>query len=122
MFHTWIFLPFFLIAYAVYLAVKRTKFKNLWILFASYVFYGWWNPLFLIIIAYSTVIDYIVVAIMEKCERRKKMLLAISIINNLSDITEGFSGADIKEISENSIRVYRKVFRIGYIKGQWTIG
>ena len=84
MFHTWIFLPFFLIAYAVYLAVKRTKFKNLWILFASYVFYGWWNPLFLIIIAYSTVIDYIVVAIMEKCERRKKMLLAISIINNLA--------------------------------------
>jgi D-alanyl-lipoteichoic acid acyltransferase DltB (MBOAT superfamily) len=84
LFHTWIFLPFFLIAYAVYLAVKRTKFENLWILVASYVFYGWWNPLFLIIITYSTVIDYIVVAIMEKCERIKKMLLAISIINNLA--------------------------------------
>ncbi len=66
LFHTWIFLPFFLITYAIYLALNRTKLRNVWILIASYAFYGWWNPLYLILIAYSTVVDYIVLALMEK--------------------------------------------------------
>ncbi|MCK4629068.1 MAG: hypothetical protein KAT56_08685, partial [Sedimentisphaerales bacterium] len=65
MFQNWIFLPFFLVAYAVYLAVKRTRLKNLWILIVSYVFYGWWNPLFLLLIGYATVFDYIMAALME---------------------------------------------------------
>ena len=38
LFHSWIFLLFFLIVYLVYLAVRDTKFKDLWLLAASYVF------------------------------------------------------------------------------------
>ena len=83
MFQNWIFLPFFLIAYAVYLAVKRTRLKNLWILIASYVFYGWWNPLFLLLIGYATVFDYIMVALME-AGRRKKLWLTLAVVNNLA--------------------------------------
>ena len=82
LFHTWIFLPFFLITYAVYLILNRTKLRNVWILIASYAFYGWWNPLYLILIAYSTVVDYIVLALMEKSSSRKKWA-GISILNNL---------------------------------------
>lgn len=30
----------------------------MWLLLASYVFYGWWKPEFLIIIAFSTILDF----------------------------------------------------------------
>ena len=83
LYHTWIFLLFFLVFYAVYLAVKATRFKNLWILIASYFFYGWWQSWFLILIAYSTVIDYIVVAMMQK-SRYRRVWLSVSIVNGLA--------------------------------------
>lgn len=81
-FHTWLFLPFFLIAYAVFLAVKNTRFRNLWIVVASYFFYGWWSPLYLILIAYSTVVDYVALALMER-SRRKTLWAALSIAHSL---------------------------------------
>jgi len=83
LFHTWPFLLFFLIAFAVYLALRRTPFWLHWLLATSYVFYGWWNPLYLLLIVYSTVLDYVVVIAMEKSQR-KKLWLIISIANNLA--------------------------------------
>ncbi|MHC4443713.1 MAG: MBOAT family O-acyltransferase [Planctomycetota bacterium] len=62
--------------------MRRTRIGNLWLLIVSYVFYGWWNPLYLVLIAYATTIDYTVVARMEK-SHRKRIWLAVSIINNL---------------------------------------
>jgi alginate O-acetyltransferase complex protein AlgI len=53
-----------------------------WLFLASYVFYGWWNPLYLLLIAYSTALDYYVVAFMSRSTRRKTWL-SVSIINNL---------------------------------------
>jgi len=82
-FHTWPFVLFFLIVYPTYLAVKGTRFRLPWLLAASYFFYACLNPLYLILIAYSTLLDYTVVAIMQKCGRRK-MWLSISIVNNLA--------------------------------------
>ncbi|MBA7685558.1 hypothetical protein ES703_93983 [subsurface metagenome] len=83
LFHTWPFVLFFLIVYPTYLALKRTRFRVPWLLTASYFFYACLNPLYLILIAYSTTLDYTVVAIMEKWGRRKIWLL-ISILNNLA--------------------------------------
>jgi D-alanyl-lipoteichoic acid acyltransferase DltB (MBOAT superfamily) len=83
LFQSWIFLFFFLVFYSVYLAIKKTRFRNAWILICSYIFYGWWEPWFLILIAYSTLVDYAALAIMEK-SRRRKIWLSLSIINNLA--------------------------------------
>ena len=83
LFHTWIFALFFLIVYPVYLLVRKTRFKDIWLLIASYVFYGWWNPLYLLLIIYSTAIDYVAVLRMDR-SRRKKLWLCGSIVNNLS--------------------------------------
>ncbi len=83
LFHTWPFVLFFLIVYPTYLAVKGTRLRLPWLLAASYFFYACFNPLYLILIAYSTLLDYTVVAIMEK-GRRRKMWLSISIVNNLA--------------------------------------
>ena len=82
LFHTWIFFLFFLIVYPVYLLLRKTRYKNLWLLIASNVFYGWWNPLYLLLIAWSTTVDFLVVRRMAHAGRRKKWL-TLSIINNL---------------------------------------
>ena len=49
---------------------------------ASYFFYACFNPLYLILIGYSTLVDYTVVARMAKSPRRK-MWLSVSIVNNI---------------------------------------
>ena len=74
LFQSWLFVLFFIIFYAVYLAVKRTRVKNLWILIASYFFYGWFEPWFALLLAYSTIVDYICLALMEKNSRKKPWL------------------------------------------------
>ncbi|MCH7688247.1 MAG: MBOAT family protein, partial [Planctomycetes bacterium] len=83
LFHTWPFLLFFVVAYTVYLALRKTQYWLHWLLAASYFFYGWWNPLYLLLIVYSTALDYGVVNAMDR-GRRKKLWLWISIANNLA--------------------------------------
>ena len=83
LFHTWPFAVFFLIVYLIYLALKETRFRLPWLLASSYFFYAWFNPLYLILILYSTSLDYIVAARMEKSTRRKTWL-SISIVNNIA--------------------------------------
>ncbi len=82
LFHTWPFALFFIIVYPAYLALKNTRLRVPWLLAASYFFYACFNPLYLILISYSTLLDYIVVMKMSKSTRRK-MWLSISIVNNL---------------------------------------
>ncbi|MFB3892909.1 MAG: MBOAT family protein [Phycisphaerae bacterium] len=84
-FHTWTFVVFIAVFYPVFLLVRKTPLRDWWLLGASYVFYGWWNPIYLVLIAYSTAIDYYGVVMMARAPtvRRKKLWLALSIGNNL---------------------------------------
>jgi D-alanyl-lipoteichoic acid acyltransferase DltB (MBOAT superfamily) len=82
LFHTWTFAIFFLVTYAVYLALRRTRYWLHWLLIASYVFYGWWNPLYLLLILYSTLLDYFAVILIERSAHRKLWLI-VSLSNNL---------------------------------------
>ena len=70
LFHSWIFLLFFLLFYPVFLLTRNTRFKDPWLLLSSYVFYGWWNPLYLALIAWSTTVDYLMVVLMARARRR----------------------------------------------------
>lgn len=81
-FHTWPFALFFLIVYPTYLALKGTRLRLPFLLAASYFFYAWLNPLYVVLIVYSTTLDFIVVRRMGKSQR-KKSWLAVSIVNNL---------------------------------------
>ena len=79
-----IFLPIVFILY--WFAVSyQTKLQNLLIVFASYVFYGWWDWRFLSLILISTLVDYTVGLRLsiEEGERKRKILLLSSIIVNL---------------------------------------
>ena len=82
LFHTWLFLLFFIVAYGVYLALRNTRFRLHWLLAISYFFYAGWNPLYLPLIVFSTLVDYLAVNFMQRTGR-KKLWLVISLVNNL---------------------------------------
>lgn len=82
LFQTWTFAIFFLVFYSVYLLVKNTRLKIPWLFAASYVFYGWWNPVYLLLLVYATAFDYWMVAAMARTPW-KKPWLALSVVNGL---------------------------------------
>ncbi len=60
------------------------KFRWVLLLLASYFFYGSWKVEFLLLIMYSTIIDYIVAIQIEKSQLRirKKLWLSLSLVSN----------------------------------------
>ncbi|MDO9551463.1 MBOAT family protein [Rhodonellum sp.] len=79
-----IFLPLVFLLY--WFATKESiKKQNLLIVAASYMFYGWWDWRFLFLIMFSTVVDYLIGISLsnETNEKKRKMLLWISICINL---------------------------------------
>ncbi|PZX57803.1 D-alanyl-lipoteichoic acid acyltransferase DltB (MBOAT superfamily) [Algoriphagus ratkowskyi] len=79
-----IFLPIVFILY--WFASKGiTKYQNFLILVSSYVFYGWWDWRFLFLIFFSSLLDYFIgVALFkQQDERKRKVLLWVSICVNL---------------------------------------
>lgn len=81
-FHTWAFVFSFLIFYAGYLPLRKTRLGVWWLLAASYLFYASWNPFFLILILFTTSVDYFVVLCMARSERKGRWLL-VSLLCNL---------------------------------------
>jgi alginate O-acetyltransferase complex protein AlgI len=50
------FLPLVLAGY--YALPARSTWRNAWLLVTSYVFYGWWNPWFVLLMLFITVVNY----------------------------------------------------------------
>ena len=83
LFHTWVFLVFFLIVYPVYCSSARTtRLMNIWLMLASYTFYGWWNPWYLLLLFGTSAIDYCMVLLMERKQSTRKLWLIISLVSN----------------------------------------
>ena len=80
-----LFLPTVFFIYWIFLS-KNLKMQNGFILLSSYIFYGWWDWRFLVLIAISTTIDYYVGFKIYNCVKNstKKYYLWISIFSNLS--------------------------------------
>ena len=69
LFHTWPFLIFLLVVVPVFFALRKTRLWLPWLAIASYFFYGWWNPYYLSLVLYSTLLDFCLVALMDHCPR-----------------------------------------------------
>ncbi|MFH2142220.1 MAG: MBOAT family O-acyltransferase [Bacteroidota bacterium] len=79
-----IFLPIVFIFYW-FVTKRNLKIQNLFILLASYFFYGWWDWRFLFLIVFSSFVDYIVglgLSIIDD-KLKRKLLLIVSITVNL---------------------------------------
>tara|TARA_B110000037_G_scaffold216358_1_gene275274 strand:- start:27694 stop:29127 length:1434 start_codon:yes stop_codon:yes gene_type:complete len=79
-----LFLPIVFILYW-FVFNRNIKLQNLLIVIASYVFYGSWDWRFLLLILFSTFVDYLVGIALEKEEtlKKRRLLLWISIFVNL---------------------------------------
>ena len=80
-FHSLDFVVFFVVVVALYWRLAQ-RWQNVLLLVASYFFYGYVHPWFLILIASSTVIDYFSARGMERWPERKRVFMAVSIISN----------------------------------------
>ena len=69
LFHTWPFLVFMLVVLPVFYLLRPTPLWIPWLLAASYFFYAWWNPYYLLLVIYSTALDYLLVTLMDHCPR-----------------------------------------------------
>ena len=87
LFNSLTFLIFLPIVFILYWFVfnKTIKGRNILLLIASYVFYGWWDYRFLSLILASTFVDYIIARLLDKEERKhhRKLLLSASVLFNL---------------------------------------
>jgi D-alanyl-lipoteichoic acid acyltransferase DltB (MBOAT superfamily) len=80
-FHSLDFVVFFVLVVAVYWRLPQLG-QNVLLLVASYVFYGYVHPWFLILIASSTVVDYLSARAMERWPKRRGGFMAVSVVSN----------------------------------------
>lgn len=77
------FLFFFLVAtIAIYYLLPRSL-KNGWLLLTSLFFYGYGEPIYILLMVFSIVSNYVLGIFMGKFEKKKKLILVIGIIFNL---------------------------------------
>jgi len=86
-FSSHIFIFYFLpLALLLYYASPR-EMKSLTLTLVSYVFYGWWNPWFMLLMLISTMIDYGCGKMITKegaSKSKRKTGMILSVISNLS--------------------------------------
>lgn len=91
LFNSFCFLVFLPIVFGLYWFLRRwVRFQNLLVVLASYVFYGWWDGRFLLLIAFTSAWSYVVGAIELRHygtpgrERwQSKLLVVLSLVVNL---------------------------------------
>jgi alginate O-acetyltransferase complex protein AlgI len=84
LFNSLTFIIFFLVVYLTYINLRH-KAQNLFLLFASYFFYGWWDWRFLSLIFISTFVDYHCGIRIHRSNNssHRKIWLVISVCTNL---------------------------------------
>jgi len=85
LFYTPEFLAFSIILLSVLGLVHRDAPRKVVLLIASYVFYMWWNPAFILLIVFSTALNYVIGGMLaeQREPSRRKFLLAVSVTANL---------------------------------------
>ncbi len=82
LFNSWIFTVFFVITFSGFFVLRRTRLWLAWLLLASYLFYGWLNPLYVPLIVYTTAVTY-VASIRIGSSANRGQWLAFGIVNNM---------------------------------------
>ena len=85
LFNSFEFLAFLPIVFCCYWFVfKPLRWQNVFVVLASYIFYGWWDWRFLLLIAFTTLCSYASGRMMEKGGKRmRKAVCAANVVVNL---------------------------------------
>jgi alginate O-acetyltransferase complex protein AlgI len=98
-FHSLNYLVFLPVVLALYWALPRRG-QNVLLVGASYLFYGWEHPWFLLPLWGSTLVDYSCALGMERFPARRRLLLVISIIVSVALLgTFKYAGFVLENIS-----------------------
>ena len=79
------FLPIFLMCYFI-IPKKYIKCRNLVLFLFSLVFYAWGEPVYICLMLFSTIFDYVNGLLIEKFgakTKKSKIVLIVSLIGNL---------------------------------------
>ncbi|WP_420806055.1 MBOAT family O-acyltransferase, partial [Lacinutrix himadriensis] len=80
------FAVFFPVVFVLYwLVAKNRNYRNILLLVSSYVFYGWWDWRFLLLIAFSSLVDFLIGQKIYNTDSKKKQkqYLLVSLVINL---------------------------------------
>jgi alginate O-acetyltransferase complex protein AlgI len=85
LFNSPVFLIFFATVFCLYWAIRRRTWQNVLLLVASYVFYGTWSWKFLLLLCFSTLLDYTCAQLVEAArgERQRRAVVILSATVNL---------------------------------------
>jgi len=85
LFNSLIFILFSFLFFTFFWIIRRGKKQATWIyiIFFSFIFYGWWDWRFLFLIIASGLIDFYVGQTIYKYRKYKKPLLILSLLGNL---------------------------------------
>lgn len=75
----WLFLPFTFIFYRI----MNDKFKNIFLLIMSLLFYAWGEPRYILLMLIVIILNYIFGILIDKYNSKKKILLILCIFANL---------------------------------------
>ena len=75
-----IFLPIVFLLYW-FVFGKNLKLQNIFIVVASYVFYGWWDWRFLVLLAFTSLISYISGLLIEKYRDTPRKAMTVNVLN-----------------------------------------
>ena len=84
LFNSIAFLVFFPIVAIIYFMIPTTKYRNLFLLAASYYFYMNWKPVYALLLLTSTVVTFLAGLCISKYPSKKKWFLISSLVINLS--------------------------------------
>src|SRR5579871_22161 len=86
LFNSLTFLIFFVIVFTLHRLVPGWGTKKVLLLVASYVFYAAWNPPYVVILLFSTSLDWWLARLVWKSGNptRRRLLLTLSLVANLS--------------------------------------
>ena len=78
-----IFLPLVLLTYFI---AKKRKLRNIVLFIFSLIFYAWGEPVYVLLMLLSIIVNYAVALIIEKVPKKKKIFLLLDIIFNIGII------------------------------------
>jgi alginate O-acetyltransferase complex protein AlgI len=80
-----VFLLFLPLVFCIHWIVPRRRFQNLWLVAASYFFYGYWDYRFCLLMFISSMVDFSIGLALHRSESslRRKALLVVSLASNI---------------------------------------
>ncbi|HEX5632295.1 MAG TPA: MBOAT family protein [Gemmatimonadales bacterium] len=88
LFNSFVFLFAFLPAtYVVFWTLRSARARYVWLTVTGYVFYGWWDARFTLLMAFSTIVSFLAgLAFLrwDHDDRKRKLILVVPIVVDLS--------------------------------------